>query len=448
MRLPSTVANPVSLAGMVIASTMAVLFLILLLLEGLGAISNPYIGLLLFVTIPVLFVVALLLIPLGAWRSSRRRRRFPEQSEWPLIDLRNPQHRLVAVIVLMLTLVNILIVSMAAYGGVHYMDSSEFCGEVCHTTMEPQYVASKGWPHARVECAQCHVGPGASALVQAKLAGTRQLYHVITNQIPKPIPSPSQLIRPAGDTCERCHWPEKFHGDQPRVIREFSNDEQNTESTTTLTMHVGGGRVSAGAGTGIHWHMNIDNVVEFVATAPETIPYVRVTDRQGRVREFVAKGATAGQYASAPKQRMDCMDCHNRPAHTMYFTPERAVDAAIAQGRIPRTLPFARREAVAAVKADYASRDAALSAIDRRLRGFYSSHTAADPRQITQTIAGVQQVWSENVFPLMNVKWGTYPNNVGHVDSAGCFRCHDDEKQAADGTVIKQDCELCHTAPE
>jgi hypothetical protein len=194
--------------------------------------------------------------------------------------------------------------------------------------------------------------------------------------------------------------------------------------------------------------MNIDNVVKFVATAPDTIPYVRVTDRRGQVREFVATDATVAQFASTPMQRMDCMDCHNRPAHTMHFTPERAVDAAIVEGRIPRMLPFARREAVAAVKADYASREAALSAIDRRLREFYRSQSAADPRLITQAIAGTQRVWSENVFPRMNVTWGTYPNNVGHVDTAGCFRCHDDEKKAADGTVIKQDCELCHTAPE
>jgi nitrate/TMAO reductase-like tetraheme cytochrome c subunit len=448
VRLPSTVANPVSLAGMVIASTMAVLFIVLLTLEAFGALTNPYLGLLLFVTIPILFVAGLLLIPVGAWWSARRRRKHPERGDWPVIDLHNPHHRVITVIVLVLTLVNIALVSMAAYGGVHYMDSSEFCGEVCHTTMEPEYVASKAWPHARVECAQCHVGPGAGALVQAKLAGTRQLYHVITNQIPKPVPSPAQLIRPASDTCEQCHWAEKFHGDKVRVIREFANDEKNTQTDTRLTMHVGGGSVNAGFGTGVHWHMNLDNVVEFVASAPGIIPYVRVTDRQGRVREFVAKDATAAQYASVPKQRMDCMDCHNRPAHTFFATAERAIDSAIAQGHIPQTLPYARREAVAAVKAEYASRETALSEIDRRLRAFYRSQSGVDPDPVAQAVAGAQQVWSANVFPAMNVKWGTYPSNIGHVDSPGCFRCHDDEKKAADGTVIKQDCELCHTAPE
>jgi nitrate/TMAO reductase-like tetraheme cytochrome c subunit len=433
---------------MVLATTLAVLFLGLLVLESLGVVSNPYIGLLLFITIPMVFVAALLLVPIGAWRSSRRRRLQPGRGDWPVIDLSNAQHRTTAVIVVLLTVVNLAIVSIAAYGGVHYMDSAEFCGQVCHTTMEPQYQAYQVWPHARVECAQCHVGPGAGALIEAKLAGTRQLFDVLTNQVPKPVAPPAQLIRPASDTCEQCHWPEKFHGEKVRIIREFANDEQTSESQTRLTLHVGGGRVGSGAGAGIHWHMNLDNVVEFVQTKPDTIPYVRVTSRQGAVREFVARGTTAAQFATAPRQRMDCMDCHNRPAHTMFATAERAIDTAIAQGRIPQRLPYIRREAVTAVKAVYTSRTAGRAGIARHLRAFYAAQPATDVRVIDQAIAGAQEAWARNVFPAMNVTWGTYPNNIGHIDAPGCFRCHDDEKTSADGAVIKQDCELCHTAPE
>jgi hypothetical protein len=447
-RLPPGLKNPVSFTGIAIATTMAVLFFVLLILEALGGITNPYIGLVMYVTVPLFFVLGLLLIPIGGWWARRRQRLRPDGPDWPIIDLNNPRHRTVTVIVLVLTAINILIVSMAAYGGVHYMDSSAFCGQVCHTTMEPEYVAYKVWPHAEVECAQCHVGPGAKALVQAKLAGTRQLIHVVTGNVPKPVPPPPELIRPATETCARCHWPEKFHGDKLRVIREYSNDEQNTESTTTLTMHIGGGRATAGTGSGIHWHMNLNNSVEFVDAVDGVIPYVRTTDREGHVREYFANGATAAQVAAAPRHRMDCMDCHNRPAHTMFFTPERAVDTGITQGRIPRTLPFVRREAVAAIKAEYPSRDAAMIAIDKHLRGFYASQAGSDPQALNRAVTGAQQLWSENVFPAMKVKWGTYPSNIGHVDAPGCFRCHDDEHKAADGAVIKQDCELCHTAPE
>lgn len=451
-RLPDAVRNPVSIIGMVIATSMAILFVVLFLLELLGLLENPYIGLVLFVTLPLIFIIGLLLVPIGSWMARRRQRLHPELPAWPVIDLRNPHQRTIAVAVLMLTFANLVIVSLAAYGGVHYMDSSEFCGKVCHTSMEPEYTAYQQWPHARVECAQCHVGPGAGALIEAKVAGTRQLYHVVTNTVPRPVPPPAHLIRPARDTCERCHWPEELHGDRTRVIREFANDEKNSESTTTLRLHVGGGSSRLGIGTGIHWHMNLDNRVEFVskknAKGEESVPYVRLTDRQGRVHEFFAEGVTKPQIAGASLQRMDCMDCHNRPAHTFDYTPTRAVDNAMAAGRLPRELPFLRREAVEAVSADYPTRDAARQAIAKRLTDFYRTRPGIDPRLVQRAVATTQDVWQTNVFPTMNVKWGTYPNNIGHVDTPGCFRCHDDSHKAADGMVIRQDCELCHTAPE
>ena len=447
VHLPDTVRNPLSLLGMAVTTTAAVLFLVLLVLDAVGAIANPYLGLLVFVSVPVVFVLGLLLVPAGAWWAARRRRLDHELPGWPVVDLGNARHRTLAVTGLALTAVNIVIVSLAAYGGVHYLDSPAFCGQVCHTTMEPEFTAAQAWPHARVGCAECHVGPGAGAMVEAKLAGTRQLYHVLTNQVPRPVPPPEQLLQPAHATCEGCHWSGQPHGDRLREIREYANDEANTESVTTLRLHVGGG---AGRGTGIHWHADPATTIDFVPPPPgtETAPYVRVTDRDGNVREFLASGATAAQYAAAPRRRMDCTDCHNRPAHTMFATAERAVDTAIAEGRIPRGLPFIRRETVTVLKQPHATRDAALQAIAGRLHGFYQSRPGTDERLLDRAVAGAQDTWAHNVFPAMKVTWGSYPNHLGHVDSPGCFRCHDDEHTAADGTVISQSCDLCHTPPE
>jgi hypothetical protein len=435
---------------MAIATAMAIVFVVFALLELAGYLTNPYLGLLTFVTIPVIFVAGLLLIPVGAWWSARRRRLHPGTGEWPVIDLRQPRQRTIAASVLVLTLVNIVIVSLASYGGVHYMESTSFCGQVCHQTMEPEYVGHQVWPHARVSCTSCHVGPGAGAFVEAKLAGTRQLFQVMTNRVPKPVPPPGDLIQTARETCEGCHWPETFRGDKVRMMRDYANDEANTESTTTLRLHIGGGSPRLGVGTGIHWHMNLDNRIDFVAAGQGTdvIPYVRLTTAGGETREYFAEGVTAQAIAGRPTQRMDCMDCHNRPAHTFSFTPERAIDTAIAQGRIPRQLPFVRREAVAAVSANYDSRDAALAAIASRLTGFYTSRGAVDAALVRRAVAGTREVWATNVFPAMNVRWGTYPNHIGHVDTPGCFRCHDDTHRTSAGKVISQDCELCHTAPE
>jgi nitrate/TMAO reductase-like tetraheme cytochrome c subunit len=238
-RLPTAVRNPISLVGIAVTTAMALLFVVLLLLESFGYLPNPYVGLLVFIAVPAVFIVGLLMMPAGAWWSARRRRHAGDEPERPVIDLRDARQRGILVLVLVLTIVNLVLVSLAASGAVHYMDSSQFCGQVCHTTMEPQYQAYQVAPHARVECAQCHVGPGAGALLEAKLAGARQLAHVLTGQVPKPVPSPQQLFRPARDTCEQCHWPEKFHGEKVRVIREYANDEKNTETVTTVRVQVG-----------------------------------------------------------------------------------------------------------------------------------------------------------------------------------------------------------------
>jgi nitrate/TMAO reductase-like tetraheme cytochrome c subunit len=445
--LQSATRNPISLIGVAITTAMAVLFLILFALDLAGQIRNPYFGLLLFVAVPAVFIAGLLLIPIGMWRRRRQLAASGVADEWPVLDLRLPRTRAVVMWVAVLTCVNLAIVSLAAYGAVHHMESAEFCGTTCHTTMEPEWKAYQVSPHAEVACVSCHVGPGAGALVQSKVAGTRQLWQVFTNNVPRPVPAPVHTMRPARETCQTCHWAEKVHGDKLKVVREYADDEMSTESVTTLQLHVGGGRFALGAGSGIHWHMNIDNTIEFIATDPQrqTIPWVKFTDRDGNAREYVVDGVTPEQLAAGERRTMDCMDCHNRPAHTFEPGPERAVDTAISAGQLPRDLPFARREAVAALKDSYASQAEAFAGIEARLRKIYAPQSSG--ASVARTIGAVQEIYNRNVFPAMKVGWGTYPNNIGHVFFNGCFRCHDDNHKARDGSVIKQDCESCHAMP-
>jgi hypothetical protein len=316
--------------------------------------------------------------------------------------------------------------------------------------MKPEFVAYQDGPHSRVACVQCHIGPGASWFARSKVSGVRQVFAVTLHTYSRPIPSPVQNLRPARDTCEQCHWPEKFHGDKIRRVSEYANDEKNTESVTTLDVHVGGGSERLGLAQGIHWHMNVANQVEYIATDDkrQVIPWVRLKDRFGQVREFAADGVTPEQLAKGERRRMDCMDCHNRPSHPMAATPERAVDEMIAAGAIPKTLPFVRREAVKALKASYPTQDAAESEISRTLRDFYRSQFPAVYMSQRQSVEKAVQtsgyIYRRNVFPEMNVTFGTYPNNIGHMDFPGCFRCHDDNHKAKDGTKISQDCDTCH----
>jgi hypothetical protein len=431
LNLPSLTRNPVSLIGAAIATAMALVFLALLALEMGGQLRNPYLGLLLFVAVPAVFVFGLLLIPIGAWR--QRRHGGPRDDEWTVIFA-----------VAVLTCVNILIVSLAAVGAVHHMETAEFCGTTCHTTMEPEWKAYAVSPHAQVPCVSCHVGPGAEALVQSKINGTRQLWQLFTNNVPKPIPPPVHTMRSARETCQSCHWSEQIHGDTLRTVREYADDEKSSETATVLQLHVGGGRADLGAGSGIHWHMNINTKVEFISTdaAQQVIPWVKVTDRDGTVTEFAVDDVTPQQLSQGHRRSMDCIDCHNRPAHTFSPNAERAVDTAIAAGYLPRALPFMRREAVAALKDEYPSSEAAQQGIDARLRQAFASHSTGP--DVGRLVAGVQEIYQRNIFPAMKVTWGTYPNNIGHVFATGCFRCHDDNHKSKTGKVIKQDCESCH----
>jgi len=439
--LPAAMRNPVSLIGVAVTTAMAVVFLLLLTLEFTGQLTNPYAGLLVFVAVPFVFVIGLVLIPIGIWRQHRRVAAGYALDDWPVVDLRLPRTRSVIVGVALLTIVNVFIVSLAGFGAVHHMESTEFCGQTCHTAMEPEWKAHQSSPHSKVACVKCHVGPGAAGFVEAKANGTRQLWHVITNNVQAPVESPVRSIPTARETCFSCHSAQAQQGERLKVIREYADDETGTETVTTLQVHVG----TVKPARGIHWH--IAQQIEYIATDRErqTIPYVKFTDSNGNVKEYGAEGVTKEQLAQGERRSMDCMDCHNRPAHTFDPSPERAVDIAIANGILPKTLPFARREAVAALKDEYASGEEAQRGIDTRMRKAFASH-ASDPA-LARTVTAVQDIYARNVFPAMKVKWATYPNNIGHTFFNGCFRCHDDNHKATDGSVIKQDCETCHAMP-
>jgi len=439
-------SHPLSIVGVLVTTVSAVLFIVLMIAELAGLLENPYAGLVILVAIPALFVMGLVLIPIGAALRRRQLALEGAAADWPVVDFRFPRVRRTALLIAALTAVNISIVLLAGYGTLHWMESPSFCGQVCHTPMHPQFTAWNNGPHARVSCVSCHIGEGAKGFVHAKLNGVRQLVHVATGNIPQPVPPGAEM--PEGTqalTCGRCHQPGRSVGDRLRIVREFGDDETNPETTTVLQMHIGASQSSPRA---IHWHADPAVRIEYVATDAErkTIPYVRVTDAKGQVKEYVAPDTKDEVIRAGTRRRMDCIDCHNTVGHPIAQTPEAAVDAAIADGRVSRALPFARRESIRLVKADYPTQEAAAHAIEEGLRSFYKSH--GDQAAVARTITGAQNVYRGNVFPTMKVTWGTYPTNRGHTTSDGCFRCHDESHMAKDGTTISADCEYCHRQVE
>ena len=446
--LAAALRNWISAIGVALTTASALLFLFLIALELLGFLHNPYVGIVIFVLVPALFVVGLLLIPIGLWFERRRRWIDAPAPAWPKLDLRDPVTRRMLGFVAAATLVNLAIISTASFGAVEYSESRAFCGQVCHDVMGPEFVAHENGLHARILCVSCHVGPGAGAFLSAKLNGTRQLGLVVTGKYSRPIPTPIEGMPDVQSTCEHCHSPDRFIGDKIKVFYEHADDEANTQTKTTVRLHVGGPVSGTGSGTGIHWHMNRANLVEYVALDDERekIPYIRVTTSDGKTREYFADGVTPSELEGKPRRRMGCLDCHSRPAHTFGSTPERGVDAALGAGLINPKIPFIRREAVRALRATYPSHEIALPQIERTIRDALSARLphGFEEGDLRTAIGVTQALYRHNVFPSMMIGWGTCPSQLGHTTSSGCFRCHDENHKTRDGVTIRQDCESCH----
>ena len=438
--------HPLSLTGAAIATASAILFLTFFTLELVGFEGHPYFGILAYLVIPALFVLGLLLIPLGLRRA--RLRVVKRGEEFPVLDLNRAQTRSRFLIFVALTMINVVIVATATYKTVEVMDTTEFCGQACHSVMAPEYTALQRGAHASVNCVECHIGPGAGWFVKSKLSGSWQVISVNLDLYPRPIPTPVHNLRPARETCEQCHWPQKFVGDRLKVITKFEEDETNTELKTVLLMRVGGlvGRESQG----IHWHVDPANRIRYRSDeSREEIYEVELTSEGGRTERWFAPGAGEGEEAAKGMWRtMDCVDCHNRPSHT-FRSPQREIDVAMADGRIARDLPYVRREGLRLVTADYADAAAAEAGIRDGLRAFYAESYPELAREraadLDAAVAALIEGWGANVFPQMNVDWNTYPNHIGHESSPGCFRCHDDSHATAAGKTISQDCETCHS---
>ena len=196
-------SHPLAFTGVVITTVAAVLFITLLLAALAGMLTNPYAGLVVFVALPALFVMGLVLIPVGVRRQRQAVLRDPSAAaDWPVVDLRVARVRQTTLLVIALTAVNIVIVLLAGYGGLHWMESPSFCGQTCHTPMRPQFTAWRAGPHARVACVDCHIGEGAKGFVHAKMGGLRQLVELATNSYSRPIPPGAAM--PPGAQAPAC----------------------------------------------------------------------------------------------------------------------------------------------------------------------------------------------------------------------------------------------------
>ncbi len=441
--------NWITLSGSMLAGISAVFIVAFTLLGFLGIADSPYIGILAFLVLPGVFVAGLLVVPVGAfWEHRYGIERTGEEPVFPVFDFNDPHTRWVGALVVIFTTFNLLIIGTATFMGVHFMDTPVFCGEVCHTVMEPQYTGYLQSPHQRVACVECHIGPGADWFVRSKLSGLRQVLAVAVNSYPRPVPSPVEDLRPSQDTCEQCHWPKKFTGDHLKILSKYQDDEENTLFNTVLLMHIGGG---GDGGLGIHSvHVDSERDIYYIAADPkrQEMAQVRVAHADGTETIYRASDHDEALAAGAHEERlMDCIDCHNRPSH-IFKLPVEEVNASLRMGRLDAGLPYIRRIGVEVLE-NATGKEGDLAEIERAVNAFYQEDYPelfeSETTKIQAAIQELQQIYSNNVFPAMNVYWGTHPNNIGHEDFPGCFRCHNTTLRNEAGRSIGQDCEACHT---
>jgi nitrate/TMAO reductase-like tetraheme cytochrome c subunit len=452
-KFPGLYRNYISFAGIAIAAASILCIGFLFLIELTSGHEQPYLGIFTFILFPSIMIFGFFLILIGMLFERRRRRKTSptDVTPYPVLNLNNARQRRSFLVLLFAAFLFLFASVFGSYRVYEYSESVTFCGQACHV-MNPEFTAYKVSPHAEVRCVECHVGGGAEWYVRAKFNGVNQLYGVVTGDYHKPIETPVKNMRPANDTCAKCHWSEKFHGDVLKVFNHYEFDENNSLNQTRMLIKVGGGNAANGQVGGIHWHMNLANEITYIATDEQrqNIPWVRFKDGTGNVVEYQTKDANFSpqQIEQTPKRKMDCIDCHNRPAH-IYVPPDKAVDSSFTANKLDASLPFLKLKAVEVLVKPYNSTEEAVSLISSNLEDYYRTNYpdiyAAKKDSITNAITEIQRIYQTNFFPEMKTDWRTHANNIGHYKVEGCFRCHDGQHFSNDGKVIRNDCNICHT---
>ncbi|OQY26433.1 MAG: hypothetical protein B6244_13590 [Candidatus Cloacimonetes bacterium 4572_55] len=438
--------------GVIIATSSFLTFILFEFARLTGLLTNQYMGMIMYMALPGLFILGLGLIPIG-WFSYKRAM---GKSSGELLSARFPSRDIQAkqtgsnvfLIAMVLSLANVIFISAVGFRTLHFMDSSEFCGTACHEVMGPEWTVYQNSPHARVKCVECHVGQGLGALMSSKFEGARQLISSTFDLYQRPIPTPVHQLRPARETCEKCHWPSKFYGKRLKTIIHYAEDEESTPSYTTLALKVDSG-TSNNRG-GIHWHIGKENYVRFASVDDnrKDMIWVEVKQPDGSYKRFTNENFKDENVNPKAVRSLDCADCHNRATH-IYENPDDALDFRMQDELIDRTLPYIRREGLKAITKEYASQDEALSGITNSILQFYQEEypeiAQSKKEEIETAIHVLQEIYSRNIHHEMNITWGVYRNLLGHEDDEdGCARCHNEYLVDEDEETISEDCDLCH----
>jgi nitrate/TMAO reductase-like tetraheme cytochrome c subunit len=437
--------------GVALTTASFLLFIIFLLLNLAGAVTNAYAGLLIYLILPTSFVLGLVLIPIGWFVHKKRSGKTTQELLEERFEPGEIKQRLygsnIVGMILLLTAINLVFFGGASMTMLQFMDQPEFCGTACHV-MKPEWTVYQESPHARVACVDCHVGESTEAIVESKFSGMRQMAQLALDSYERPIPTPVHQLRPSRETCENCHWAAKKHGRRLKLITRYQEDEASTPLYTTLNIKIGS---NDGGRKVIHWHASKEDLVRYASVDDEReeIIWVEAMQEDGAYKRYTNRRLVATITGDEIIRSMDCVDCHNRVTH-IYEDPSEGIDLRITEDMLDRSLPHLKREALAAVTHDYPDVGAAMEGIERRVQSFYLRNhpelATLKRAEIDSAVSTLQAFYVRNIHSEMSVTWNTYPDHLGHpARGRGCFRCHNENMLDEAGRPIEDECTLCHS---
>lgn len=454
---PHPIYNWMSIIGCAIAAASFTTAAFFLLIGLVTSDDSGYAGLTLIP--PVFGVLFGMALAVAGWVRETRRQRRGERSSffdtWALDPF--ALVRRIGPFAAVAGVAGITALLLAAATGsvavVEYTESNTFCTQACHAVMGPEAVAWTDTAHSQIDCVECHVGAGAEGYLAAKIGGLRQLWAILSGNVDRPIPTPLHAAGPLGrELCEGCHAL-KLQEDHKALTRKyFPSGSEDAPVQVAMMVNTGGSAENGFSAGGIHYHMQVARKVEYVARdrARQDIAWVRVTDRDGNTHEYSSEGEPLSdeERASLPVHEMDCIDCHSRPAHR-FASPIDSVNAALGSGRLPDDVPGLKEASVRALDGGYESTEQALAGIEKTLHEYFEEE---DPDvledqadEIAESVETLRAIYQRTIFPEMKADWSVHPNNAGHRDTPGCFRCHNDEMLDEEGETVFGDCSRCHT---
>lgn len=369
--------------------------------------------------------------------------------------------------------VGILVVAAVTAAGImgwEYSNSNAFCTNMCHAVHPEEPKSHAVSLHARVNCVECHMGRLSTLQLMAiKPTHMNELWGMIVGY-ERPVTTHS--LRPARDSCEACHWPQARHSDTVRVVYRYGADGKSTEERTTLQLHTGAGEARGGAPNaaepqlaagmtvrkGIHWHIAQD--VRYVALDDEKqkIALIEVHAPDGKVIATYADPTLKVSRADLdklPKRSMDCIDCHNASGHP-FTNPSNLVDDALQEGLIDRSVPTVKARSEQIIEKAFGI----AGPEEERSKKYQQIIADARPKTANPKTKDAEAQFEKQMLRILLLSsfngehegkpltWKNFPNNVGHKDFPGCFRCHDGKHQNEKGEAVRLQCTLCHAIPQ